>query len=90
MDVRLATAEADYAANLSCRDANTHIVREKDKEKIRIELRTDKGLLTDKDGDKMKDLLLGCVKEVTATLAQRLCSAPTGALPCTLCAIRNP
>jgi len=45
-DARLAAAEADHAANLHCRDANTHIVREKGKEKIQIELRTDEGLLT--------------------------------------------
>ena len=32
-DARLAAAEADHAANLRCRDANTHIVREKDNEK---------------------------------------------------------
>ena len=70
-DARLAAAEADHAANLRCRDANTHIVREKDKEKIRIELRTDEGLLTDKDGDKMKDLLLGCVKEVTRNVGAK-------------------
>lgn len=70
-DARLATAEADHAANLRCRDANTHIVREKDKEKIRIELRTDEGLLTDKDGDKMKDLLLGCIKEVTRNVGAK-------------------
>lgn len=70
-DARLATAEADHAANLRCRDANTHIVREKDKEKIWIELRTDEGLLTDKDGDKMKDLLLGCVKEVTRNVGAK-------------------
>ena len=70
-DARLAEAEADHAANLRCRDANTHIVREKDKEKIRIELRTDEGLLTDKDGDKMKDLLLGCVKEVTRNVGAK-------------------
>lgn len=70
-DARLAAAEADHAANLRCRDANTHIVREKDKEKIRIELRTDEELLTDKDGDKMKDLLLGCVKEVTRNVGAK-------------------
>lgn len=70
-DARLAAAEADHAANLRCRDANTHIVREKDKEKIRIGLRTDEGLLTDKDGDKMKDLLLGCVKEVTRNVGAK-------------------
>ena len=70
-DARLAAAEADHAANLRCRDANTHIVREKDKEKIRIELRTDEGLLTDKDGDKMKDLLLGCIKEVTRNVGAK-------------------
>ena len=70
-DARLAEAEADHAANLRCRDANTHIVREKGKEKIRIELRTDEGLLTDKDGDKMKDLLLGCVKEVTRNVGAK-------------------
>lgn len=70
-DARLAAAEADHAANLRCRDANTHIVREKDKEKIQIELRTDEGLLTDKDGDTMKDLLLGCVKEVTRNVGAK-------------------
>ena len=70
-DARLAEAEADHAANLRCRDANTHIAREKGKEKIRIELRTDEGLLTDKDGDKMKDLLLGCVKEVTRNVGAK-------------------
>ena len=70
-DARLAAAEADHAANLHCRDANTHIVREKGKEKIQIELRTDEGLLTDKDGDKMKDLLLGCVKEVTRNVGAK-------------------
>lgn len=70
-DARLAAAEADHAENLRCRDANTHIVREKDKEKIRIGLRTDEGLLTDKDGDKMKDLLLGCVKEVTRNVGAK-------------------
>lgn len=69
--MRLVTAEAGHAANLRCRDANTHIVREKDKGKIRIELRTDEGLLTDKDGDKMKDLLLGCVKEVTRNVGAK-------------------
>ena len=70
-DARLAAAEADHAANLRCRDANTHIVREKGKEKIQIELRTDEGLLTDKDGDKMKDLLLGCIKEVTRNVGAK-------------------
>ena len=70
-DTRLAEEEADHAANLRCRDANTHIVREKDKEKIRIELRTDEGLLTDRDGEKMKDLLLGCVKEVTRNIGAK-------------------
>lgn len=70
-DARLAQAEADHAANLRCRNANTHIVREKDKERIWIELRTDEGLLTDKDGAKMKDLLLGCVKEVTRNVGAK-------------------
>ncbi|WP_302556702.1 hypothetical protein [uncultured Desulfovibrio sp.] len=70
-DARLAAAEADHAANLRCCDANTHIVREKGKEKIQIELRTDEGLLTDKDGDKMKDLLLGCIKEVTRNVGAK-------------------
>ena len=70
-DARLAEEETGHAANLHCRDANTRIVREKDKEKIRIELRTDEGLLTDKDGEKMKDLLLGCVKEVTRNVGAK-------------------
>ena len=70
-DTRLAEEEAGHAANLRCRDANTHIVRETDKEKIRIELRTDEGLLTDRDGEKMKDLLLGCVKEVTRNIGAK-------------------
>lgn len=69
-DMRPGAAEADHAANLRCRDANTYIVREKDKEKIRIELRTDEERLTDKDGDKMKDLL-GCVKEVTRNVGAK-------------------
>lgn len=48
------------------------IVRERDKEKIRIKLRADEGLLTDKDGDKIKYLLPGCVKEVTRNVGAKV------------------
>lgn len=64
-DTRLAGAEADHAAHLRCRDTHTQTVRENGREKIRIALHAGDRVLTDKDGEKMKDLLLGCVKEVT-------------------------
>lgn len=71
-DERLAKAESAYAANIRHRDRHTHIVTEKDKEKIRIELFAGDKMLTDRDGEKIKDILLGCVKEITRNAGARV------------------
>ena len=71
-DERLAKAESAYAANIRHRDRHTHIVKEKDKEKIRIELFAGDKMLTDRDGEKIKDILLGCVKEITRNAGARV------------------
>ena len=64
-ETRLGKAEADYAENTRLRDANTRTVTEKGKEKILVELVHEGKVLRDKDGDKMRDLLVGGIKEVT-------------------------
>ena len=71
-DERLAKAESAYAANIRHRDSHTHIIKEKDKEKIRIELFAGDKMLTDRDGEKIKDILLGCVKEITRNAGARV------------------
>lgn len=65
IEKRLAKAESTYAANIQRRDSHTHIITEKGKEKIRIELWADGSLLTEKDSEKIKNRLLDGVKEVT-------------------------
>ncbi len=62
---RLAKAEADYAENIRLRDANTRTMTEKGKEKILVELVHEGKVLGDRDGEKMRDILVGGIKEVT-------------------------
>ncbi|WP_165067997.1 helicase C-terminal domain-containing protein [Desulfovibrio sp. ZJ200] len=62
---RLAKAEADYAENIQLRDANTRTMTEKGKEKILVELVHEGKVLGDRDGEKMRDILVGGIKEVT-------------------------
>ena len=69
---RLAVAEAAYAENIRCRDANTRIVTEKDKEKILVELHIDGKVLKAKDNEKMRDQLIGGVKEVTRNASAKV------------------
>ena len=80
-DTRLAGAEADHAAHLRCRDTHTQTVRENGREKIRIALHAGDRVLTDKDGEKMKDLVLGCVKEVTRNSGANAPSGRQGRFP---------
>lgn len=62
---RLAKAETDYAENIRLRDANTRTVTEKGKQKILVELIHEGKVLGDKESDKMRDILVGGIKEVT-------------------------
>ena len=62
---RLARAEADYAENIRIRDFSTRTVTEKGKQKILVELVHEGKVLGDKDGQKMRDILVGGIKEVT-------------------------
>lgn len=62
---RLAKVEADYAESIRLRDANTRTVTEKGKEKILVELAHEGKVLGDKDSEKMRDILVGGIKEVT-------------------------
>ena len=64
-EARLAKMEADYAENIRLRDANARTATEKGKEKILVELVHEGKVLRDKDGDKMRDILVGGIKEVT-------------------------
>ena len=64
-ETRLGKAEADYAEHIRLRDANTRTVTEKGKEKILVELAHEGKVLGDKDGEKMRDILVGGIKEVT-------------------------
>ena len=62
---RLAKAEADYAENIRLRDANTRTVTEKGKQKILVELVHEGKVLGDRESDKIRDILVGGIKEVT-------------------------
>lgn len=62
---RLAKSETDYAENIRLRDASTRTMTEKGKEKILVELVHEGKVLGDKDGEKMRDILVGGIKEVT-------------------------
>lgn len=64
-DSRLAKEESLYAENIRRRDAHTRTITEKGKEKILVELKSDGKTFTSKDSEKIKDRLLGGVKEVT-------------------------
>ena len=68
---RLTRAEAAYAENIKRRDANTRIITEKGKEKIRLELVADGKVLTEKDSERMKELLRGGVTEVTRNFGKK-------------------
>ena len=65
IEKRLAKAEGTYAANIQRRDSHTRMVTEKGKQKIRVELVCDGKILTEKDSEKMRDILVGGIKEVT-------------------------
>ena len=65
IEKRLDKAESTYAANIQRRDSHTHMITEKGKEKIRVELWVDGTLLTEKDNETIKNRLLDGVKEVT-------------------------
>ena len=65
VETRLDKAESVYAANIQRRDSHTHVIKEKGKEKICVELLADGKLLTEKDSEKIKNRLLDGVKEVT-------------------------
>ena len=69
---RLAAAEAGYAENIRCRDASTRIITEKGKEKILVELYIDGKVLQAKDNEKMRDQLIGGVKEVTRNASAKV------------------
>lgn len=62
---RLAKAETDYAENIRLRDANTRTVTEKGKQKILVELVHEGKILGDRESDKIRDILVGGIKEVT-------------------------
>lgn len=65
VEERLDKAESAYAANIQRRDSHTHVITEKGKEKICVELLADGKLMTEKDSEKIKNRLLDGVKEVT-------------------------
>ena len=65
VETRLDKAERAYAANIQRRDSHTHVIKEKGKDKICVELLADGKLLTEKDSEKIKNRLLDGVKEVT-------------------------
>ena len=62
---RLTKAETDYAENIRLRDTNTRTVTEKGKQKILVELVHEGKILGDKESDKIRDILVGGIKEVT-------------------------
>lgn len=61
----LAKAESTYAENIRRRDTHTHMVTEKGKQKIQLELLYDGKILTRKDSKKIQDILVDGIKEVT-------------------------
>ena len=71
VDERLASAEAGHAENIRRRDANTRMATEKGKEKIRLELTVEGKILGEKDSDRMKDILVSGVKEVTRNFGKK-------------------
>ena len=71
VDKRLAEAEAVHAENIGRRDSNTHTIMEKGKEKIQIELGVDGKILTEKDSERMKELLRTGVTEVTRNFGKK-------------------
>ena len=64
-DERLAKAEKIYAENIKLRDENTRHVTDKGKEKIKVELRVGQNILFVQDNEKMRNHLVGGIKEVT-------------------------
>lgn len=62
---RLTKAETDYAENIRLRDTNTRTVTEKGKQKILVELVHEGKILGDKESGKIRDILVGDIKEVT-------------------------
>ena len=86
-DERLAKAESACTADIRHRDGHTHMIKEKDK-RIRMELFAGDKTLTDRDGEKTKDILLCCEKEMTRSAGD--CSALIGASPCTLNTMPSP
>ncbi len=62
---RLAKAETDYAENIRLRDTSTRMVTEKGKQKILVELVHEGKILGDRESDKIRDILVGGIKEVT-------------------------
>lgn len=71
VDERLARAEAVYADDIGRRDANTRMVTEKGKEKIRVELLVDGKILRENDSDHMAERLRNGVKEVTRNFGKK-------------------
>ena len=60
---RLTKAETDYAENIRLRDTNTRTVTEKGKQKILVELVHEGKILGDRESDKIRDILVGGIKD---------------------------
>lgn len=88
VETRLDKAERAYAANIQRRDSHTHVIKEKGKDKICVELLADGKLLTEKDSEKIKNRLLDGVKEVTRTPRQRCRLVPIVGLTYISCVLR--
>lgn len=71
VDERLVKAESVYAENIRRRDAHTHMVTEKGKEKIRLEFVIDGKVLGEKDSERIKESLRDGVKEVTRNFGKK-------------------
>ncbi len=66
-DARLAKREASHKADVAHRDSNTDKYTEAGKEKIRLHFFHEGKLHTDKDSDKLKNFVVGGVKESMKT-----------------------
>ncbi len=72
IDKRLAAAEAVYTENISHRNANTRIIKDKEgKDKIQIALVVDGKSLGEKDSERMKERVLTGVEEVSRNFTKR-------------------
>jgi hypothetical protein len=71
VDERLSRAESAYAENIRLRDAQTRLITEKGKEKIKLELVVGGKILEERDSERMKEQLREGVKEVTRNFGKK-------------------